>query len=77
MSANCQKRTLAFWFGEGTMAGTTASPRHPRQRRAWSCRNDKTVCVGECRVVTMCLLQYCYNETVCDPCARTVVIKGN
>ena len=36
--------------------------------------NDKYVCVGECRVVKMCLLQYCYNETVCDPCAGVVVV---
>jgi hypothetical protein len=28
------------------------------------------VCVGSCRLVTMCLLTYCYTETVCDDCAN-------
>jgi hypothetical protein len=44
--------------------------------RPFGSENDKYVCVGECRVVRMCLLQYCYNETVCDPCARVVVVIG-
>jgi hypothetical protein len=42
--------------------------------RPFGSENDKYVCVGECRVVKMCLLQYCYNETVCDPCAGVVVV---
>ncbi len=45
--------------------------------RPFGSEGDKYVCVGECRVVKMCLLEYCYNETVCDPCARTVVVKGD
>jgi hypothetical protein len=44
--------------------------------RPFGSENDKYVCVGECRVVRMCLLQYCYNETVCDPCVRVVVVIG-
>jgi hypothetical protein len=44
--------------------------------RPFGSENDKYVCVGECRVVRMCLLQYCYNETVCNPCARVVVVIG-
>jgi hypothetical protein len=44
--------------------------------RPFGSENDKYVCVGECRVVRMCLLQYCYNETVCNPCARVVVVMG-
>jgi hypothetical protein len=28
------------------------------------------VCRGSCRLVTMCLLNYCYSETVCDDCAN-------
>ena len=28
------------------------------------------VCQPQCRVVTYCLLQYCYNETVCGPCVN-------
>ena len=44
--------------------------------RPFGSENDKHVCVGECRVVRKCLLQYCYNETVCDPCARIVVVTG-
>jgi len=27
-------------------------------------------CRGSCRPVTMCLLNYCYTETVCDDCAN-------
>jgi hypothetical protein len=27
-------------------------------------------CVGSCRLVKMCLLTYCYTETVCDDCAN-------
>ena len=62
----------------GVCFGTNKGGRQPIViARPFGSENDKTVCVGECRVVTMCLLQYCYNETVCDPCARTVVIKGN
>jgi hypothetical protein len=45
--------------------------------RPFGSEGDRYVCVGECRVVRMCLLQYCYNETVCDPCARVVVVYGN
>ena len=45
--------------------------------RPFGSENDRYVCVGECRVVTMCLLEYCYKETVCDPCARVVVVIGN
>ena len=44
--------------------------------RPFGSENDKYVCVGECRVVRMCLLQYCYNETVCNPCVRVVVVIG-
>src|SRR5215203_4862616 len=44
--------------------------------RPFGSENDKYVCVGECRVVRKCLLQYCYNETVCNPCARVVVVIG-
>lgn len=44
--------------------------------RPFGSENDKYVCVGECRVVKRCLLQYCYNETVCNPCARIVVVTG-
>ena len=44
--------------------------------RPFGSENDKYVCVGECRVVRMCFLQYCYNETVCNPCARVVVVMG-
>jgi hypothetical protein len=44
--------------------------------RPFGSEGDKYVCVGECRVVRMCLNQYCYNETVCDPCARVVVVMG-
>jgi hypothetical protein len=44
--------------------------------RPFGSEGDKYVCVGECRVVRMCLLEYCYNETVCDPCARVVVVMG-
>jgi hypothetical protein len=28
------------------------------------------VCRGSCRLVTMCLVNYCYSETVCDDCAN-------
>ncbi|MGB8513173.1 MAG: hypothetical protein WCE24_10335 [Pseudolabrys sp.] len=28
------------------------------------------VCRGSCKLVTMCLLNYCYSETVCDDCAN-------
>ena len=42
--------------------------------RPFGSEDDKYVCVGECRVVKRCLLQYCYNETVCNPCARIVVV---
>ena len=45
--------------------------------RPFGSEGDRYVCVGECRVVRMCLGQYCYNETVCDPCARVVVVMGN
>jgi hypothetical protein len=44
--------------------------------RPFGSENDKYECVGECRVVRMCLLQYCYNETVCNPCVRVVVVIG-
>jgi hypothetical protein len=44
--------------------------------RPFGSENDHYECVGECRVVRMCLLQYCYNETVCNPCARVVVVHG-
>ena len=27
-------------------------------------------CQGSCRLVTMCLVNYCYTETVCDECAN-------
>ena len=45
--------------------------------RPFGSEGDRYVCVGECRVVRMCLANYCYNETVCDPCARVVVVMGN
>ena len=45
--------------------------------RPFGSEGDKYVCVGQCRVVRMCVLEYCYNETECDPCARVVVVKGN
>jgi hypothetical protein len=44
--------------------------------RPFGSENDRYECVGECRVVRMCLLQYCYNETVCNPCVRVVVVIG-
>jgi hypothetical protein len=44
--------------------------------RPFGSENDHYECVGECRVVRMCLLQYCYNETVCNPCARVVLVRG-
>ena len=28
------------------------------------------VCHGSCRLVKMCLANYCYTETVCDECAN-------
>ena len=28
------------------------------------------VCHGSCRLVTTCLLNYCYSETICDDCAN-------
>jgi len=28
------------------------------------------LCRGECRLVTTCLLNYCYSETICDDCAN-------
>ena len=28
------------------------------------------VCRGSCRLVTTCLLNYCYSETICDDCAN-------
>jgi hypothetical protein len=48
---------------------------------AWAAQNEGSgsdqgtvihmcVCVGSCRRVTMCLLNYCYTETVCDDCAN-------
>ena len=37
---------------------------------------DVFACVGECRVVTMCLLEYCVQHTVCNECARQVYL-GN
>ena len=44
--------------------------------RPFGSENDRYECVGECRVVRMCLGQYCYNETVCNPCARVVLVMG-
>jgi hypothetical protein len=70
---SCNSNGVCF----GTNKGRGRPLRTTVIRREFGSEGDRYVCVGECRVVTMCLLEYCYSQTVCDPCARTVVIKGN
>jgi len=47
----------------------------PAQQAAGSGSGSGTVikmceCRGSCRLVTSCLLNYCYSETICDECAN-------
>ena len=44
--------------------------------RPFGSENDHYECVGECRVVRICVLQLCSSETVCNPCARVVLVRG-
>jgi hypothetical protein len=35
------------------------------------------LCRGSCKLVTHCLLNYCYSETICDDCLSQADVTGD
>jgi hypothetical protein len=66
---NRVKSLIAFAFLSATML-TFVGDASAQQESGSGTVIVMCMCRGSCRPVTMCLLNYCYTETVCEDCAN-------
>jgi hypothetical protein len=59
----------------GYFAGSSFSSAVPQRKRPIVWVSEVCECVGACYLQTWCLGTYCFQTTVCDPCAYTINCK--